>query len=245
MEKLSRVEKYEKLRSQIEYEPIENNTEKTIPTVFKKLDITDDQPKREKEIKLPKNDSDTFINEYMDDLIRDVKQYNKEKGLLHSEITEVDILNQLKNPTRLKREDYVKTIEEKPKVDENTIIQSKKQIAMQIQELLNEDDHEGMMVSKVEPEINDQEVKEHQNEQDLLPNQKVYSDHVDHIQLLNEQTQQMKIKIDQQEEELNDLSVGIDKTNRLLNMILIFLVIALLAVIGATIYMILKNGGRI
>lgn len=249
MEKLSRVKKYENLRRQIDTNTIdENSTEKSNPVLFKKMELSEDTPpRREREFSLPKKDSDTFVNEYMDDLIRDVKQYNREKGLLQSDITEIDILNQLKNPARLRREDYVKPIEEEPKVDENTLVQSKKEIAMQIQELLKEENTSGMNVTKVEPAeetpisetIEDGKTEEQEKEaaEDLVAAQ--------HIQMLNEQTQQMKIKIEQQEEEMNELSSDIDKTNRLLNIILLILVIALFAVIGFTVFMILRNSGRI
>ena len=249
MEKLSRVKKYENLRRQIDTNTIEeNNTEKSDPVLFKKMELTEEVPPlREREFSLPKKDSDTFVNEYMDDLIRDVKQYNREKGLLQSDITEIDILNQLKNPARLRREDYVKTIEEEPKIDENTLVQSKKEIAMQIQELLKEENTSGMNVTKVEPaeeataSKSDEELKTDEDENAVSKDIEA----AQHIQMLNEQTQQMKIKIEKQEEEMNELSSDIDKTNRLLNIILLILVIALFAVIGFTVFMILRNSGRI
>ena len=98
MEKLSRVKKYENLRNQIDMntndEPV--NMNRVDPIIFKKMDVQEETPRREKEITIRKpNESDTFVNEYMDDLIRDVKQYNRDKGLLHNDITELDILNQL------------------------------------------------------------------------------------------------------------------------------------------------------
>lgn len=238
MEKLSRVRKYENLRNEIDTAP-STNLNRVDPSIFKKIEINEEAPKREKEVVLKKNE-DTFENEYMDDLIRDVKQYNREKGLLQSDITEIDILNQLKNPTRLKREDYVKTIEEKPKLDEATLVQSKQEIAMQIQELLKEDSQEGMNVSKIEPQITKETiapVEEDDNVEETMKDET--------IQRLNEQTLQMKIQIDKQEEDLEDLSQNIDKTNRLLNIILLILVIALFAVIGFTIFTIMKNGGKI
>lgn len=237
MEKLSRVRKYENLRNEIDTAP-STNLNRVDPSIFKKIEINEEAPKREKEVVLKKNE-DTFENEYMDDLIRDVKQYNREKGLLQSDITEIDILNQLKNPTRLK-EDYVKTIEEKPKLDEATLVQSKQEIAMQIQELLKEDSQEGMNVSKIEPQITKETiapVEEDDNVEETMKDET--------IQRLNEQTLQMKIQIDKQEEDLEDLSQNIDKTNRLLNIILLILVIALFAVIGFTIFTIMKNGGKI
>ena len=241
MEKLSRVKKYENLRNQIDMNTNDEavNMNRVDPIIFKKMDVQEETPRREKEITIRKpNESDTFVNEYMDDLIRDVKQYNREKGLLHNDITELDILNQLKNPTRLKREDYVKTIEEEPKVDENTIIQSKKEIAMQIQELLKEENNTGMNVSKVEPVIeekNDDFSTIEMNKTIEILDEKVNDEE---IQRLNEQTQQMKIVIEKHEEEMNEISEGIDKTNKLLNVLLVILVLALFAVIGFTIFMI-------
>lgn len=249
MEKLSRVKKYEELRKQIDTNTDEGTANKIDPGLFKKMEVTEEvTPKREKGFVLPKNE-DTFVNEYMDDLIRDVKQYNKEKGLLQSDITEIDILNQLKNPARLRREDYIQTIEEEPKLDENTIIQSKNEIAMQIQELLKEEGN-SMNVTKVEatPKTMEQNhpkdtyeekpsVKENDKEEVVLP--------TEDLQRLNEQTLQMQIKINRQEEEMNEISEGIDKTNRLLNVVLFILVVALFVVIGVTVYMILKNNGRL
>lgn len=241
MEKLSRVKKYENLRNQIDMNTNDEavNMNRVDPIIFKKMDVQEETPRREKEITIRKpNESDTFVNEYMDDLIRDVKQYNRDKGLLHNDITELDILNQLKNPTRLKREDYVKTIEEEPKVDENTIIQSKKEIAMQIQELLKEENNTGMNVSKVEPlieEKNDDFSTIEMNKTIEILDEKVNDEE---IQRLNEQTQQMKIVIEKHEEEMNEISEGIDKTNKLLNVLLVILVLALFAVIGFTIFMI-------
>lgn len=241
MEKLSRVKKYENLRNQIDMNTNDEavNMNRVDPIIFKKMDVQEETPRREKEITIRKpNESDTFVNEYMDDLIRDVKQYNRDKGLLHNDITELDILNQLKNPTRLKREDYVKTIEEEPKVDENTIIQSKKEIAMQIQELLKEENNAGMNVSKVEPVI--EEKNEDFSTIEMNKTIEILDEKVndEEIQRLNEQTQQMKIVIEKHEEEMNEISEGIDKTNKLLNVLLVILVLALFAVIGFTIFMI-------
>ena len=241
MEKLSRVKKYENLRNQIDMNTNDEavNMNRVDPIIFKKMDIQEETPRREKEITIRKpNESDTFVNEYMDDLIRDVKQYNRDKGLLHNDITELDILNQLKNPTRLKREDYVKTIEEEPKVDENTIIQSKREIAMQIQELLKEENNTGMNVSKVEPVI--EEKNDDFSTIEMNKTLEIFEEKVndEEIQRLNEQTQQMKIVIEKHEEEMNEISEGIDKTNKLLNVLLVILVLALFAVIGFTIFMI-------
>ena len=51
--------------------------------------------------------------------------------------------------------------------------------------------------------------------------------------------------MEKHEEEMEELSVGIDKTNRLLNILLVFLIVALCLVIGFTVYVVLKSSGRI
>lgn len=250
MEKLSRVKKYEELRKQIDLDINDDtpNTNRIEPVLFKKMEITEEKaPRREKEYTIIKDNSDTFVNEYMDDLIKDVKKYNREKGLLQSDVTEIDILNQLKNPSRLRREDYVKTIQEEPKLNEATLIQSKKEIAKQIQDLLNEENEIGMNVSKVE--IQEQEIEKIEeiveqisNEENIEP---INEEKIKEIQLLNEQTQQIKIQMEKHEEEMEELSVGIDKTNKLLNILLVFLIVALCLVIGFTVFVVLKSSGRI
>jgi len=246
MEKLSRVKKYEELRKKIDLDINEDtsSTNRIEPVLFKKMEITEEKaPRREKEYTIIKDNSDTFVNEYMDDLIKDVKKYNREKGLLQSDVTEIDILNQLKNPSRLRREDYVKTIQEEPKLNESTIIQSKREIAMQIQDLLKEENESGMNVSKVEePETIENIVEEISKQEEV---EQVEEEKIKEIQLLNEQTQQIKIQMEKHEEEMEELSVGIDKTNRLLNILLVFLIIALCLVIGFTVYVVLKSSGRI
>lgn len=250
MEKLSRVKKYEELRKQIDVNVNEDitNTNRIEPVIFKKMEITEEKPpRREKEYTIIKDNSDTFVNEYMDDLIKDVKRYNKEKGLLQNDVTEIDILNQLKNPSRLRREDYVKTIQEEPKLNDATIIQSKKEIAKQIQDLLKEENESGMNVTKIEvqeePELIKDIVEEISNQEVIQ--EVVKEEKIKEIELLNEQTQQIKIQMEKHEEEMEELSVGIDKTNKLLNILLVFLIIALCLVIGFTVFVVLKSSGRI
>ncbi len=251
MEKLSRVKKYEQLRKQIDVNVNEDipNTNRIEPVIFKKMEITEEKaPRREKEYTIIKDNSDTFVNEYMDDLIKDVKRYNKEKGLLQSDVTEIDILNQLKNPSRLRREDYVKTIQEEPKLNEATIIQSKKEIAKQIQDLLKEENESGMNVTKIEvkeePELIE-DIVEEISKQEVIQEVVTEEEKIKEIELLNEQTQQIKIQMEKHEEEMEELSVGIDKTNKLLNILLVFLIVALCLVIGFTVFVVLKSSGRI
>lgn len=49
---------------------------------------------------------------------------------------------------------------------------------------------------------------------------------------LIEETQQLRVQLDEYEGELSDLSSGVEKNNRILNFILCFLILVLLVIIG-------------
>lgn len=331
MEKLSRVKKYEELRKSIE---TDNNIDKSIhshtseeqakaletfdSSIFKKVEICRDDsytPVREKkveqveELKAPVDD--TFTNEYLDDFIREVREYNIKKGNRESENTQADILYQLNAANRAKRSQYIQEIKEDLPVEEpenvKTVL-SKEDIAMEVANLLRE---EGEAVADIEPESNasydeelyktrelnlhvmqpsvpepvvDEEIREPQEEpveayrepepviadpepvvkpnsrkviqpsiledeeseeeplaEELYPKKKG-KDTILHKKLL-EETQQLRVQMDEYEDELTDLSDGVQKTNKLLNFVLCFLILVLLVIIGFIAYSLWKAGG--
>ena len=63
-----------------------------------------------------------------------------------------------------------------------------------------------------------------------------------HKKLL-EETQQLRVQMDEYEDELTDLSDGVEKTNKLLNFVLCFLILVLLVIIGFIAYSLWKAGG--
>lgn len=76
----------------------------------------------------------------------------------------------------------------------------------------------------------------------VLPQETMASDDVSK---LVEQTQKMKLQLDSYEEELTDLNDGLDRTHRMLNIILCLLIVCLIAAIGFVVYYILQSGGVI
>lgn len=158
MEKLSRVKKYEALRKSIELDnaidasshiakPQTKDVLKTFDTsVFKRAEISEDDKtaKRAKEEELQKEEEakDTFTNEYLDDFIKEVREYNIRKGNRESENTEVDILYQLNAANRAKRTQYVEEIsEDNTNVNEDLQpVLSKEEITQQMQKMLLEDE---------------------------------------------------------------------------------------------------------
>ena len=64
-------------------------------------------------------------------------------------------------------------------------------------------------------------------------------------QKLVEETQQLRVQLNEYEDDLNDLSEGVEKTNKMLNVILGCLILALLVIIGIIIYWVIQAGGLV
>lgn len=323
MEKLSRVKKYEELRKSIETDNhVDTKEEATLhnddtlkrfdSSVLKKAEIKEDtyQPGREKVIEETTEETPSqgeeagFTNEYLDDFIREVRQYNIRKGTRECENTQVDILNQLNAVNRAKRTQYVEKIEDDAKEEAMVStpvkqILKKEDIALEVQNLLREEDEvaeksivedkteviephevEEMNVDQTllikdtfshlddemeEDEEEEEESVEEEVEEEEAPapkkrgffkkkkeeveEEEVASDDIPvsptiHKKLL-EETQQLRVQMDEYEDELTDLSDGVEKTNKLLNFVLCFLILVLLVIIGFIAYSLLKAGGKI
>lgn len=321
MEKLSRVKKYAELRKSIE---TDNNIDKTLHTeedsaqeqeetlkkfdssIFKKVDIKEDEEytpvreKKEHDVNEQPPVDDTFTNEYLDDFIKEVREYNIRKGTRESDNTQADILYQLNAANRAKRSHYIEEIKEEPQDEEpRKTVLSRDDIAMQVQNLLKEEE---APVAEAEPEEERMETPAYGSEPEAVP----YVQHMDeeipvvesfqpqpveeaeedclpqpeqpaarpakkiiqpimmedaadeeehapvkkdapqqavlHKKLL-EETQQLRVQMDEYEDELTDLSDGVEKTNKLLNFVLCFLILVLLVIIGFIAYSLWKAGG--
>lgn len=316
MEKLSRVKKYEALRKSIEMdnaidasshikEPQTKEVLKTFDTsVFKKIDIVDDDKiakrAKDEELKKDEEEKDTFTNEYLDDFIKEVREYNIRKGNRESENTEVDILYQLNAANRAKRTHYIQEITDDDKKEDLHTVLSKEEITQQVQKMLLEEPlHE-----QEESEMSDQDILDDSIQQTNLDLKQavelvgIHDDQVDTKQkeetndtiadlyddlfvnhhtkevemnlvdteeenvieeaddIIDEQTsqdvlkkkliaetQQLRVQLDEYEDELTGLSDDLEKNNKLLNFVLCFLIVVLLIIIGFIAYSILRAGG--
>ncbi|MEG2907724.1 MAG: hypothetical protein RR945_00790 [Erysipelotrichaceae bacterium] len=271
MEKLSRVKKYEDLRKNIETQhgddvtgnkltPFANRLNEINPTLFKKVAVTDDVdyvPERERrevytetEVEAPVS---SFNNEYMDDFINEVREYNIKKGTREDMDTQIDILHQLNNVNREKRSHYVEDIHEEKG---DTISLTQNDIASQIQALLKdvdeeknqpEDEHSFVVETPVDVIKEDikpilHNIKEESVAISNASNNEVLEVKAIHSQLV-EETQQLRVQMGEYEGEINDLNDGLDHTNKTLNLILFLLIFSLIVVIGVIIFYVLKTGG--
>lgn len=331
MEKLSRVKKYEELRKSIE---VDNNIDNSLhanksveqeealkkfdSSIFKKVDIQEDSsytPEREKEIDGSQEHKplvdDTFTNEYLDDFIKEVRDYNIKKGNRESENTQADILYQLNASNRAKRSQYIQEIKDDLEEESKKLILNKDNIALQVASLLQEDmdeqpsknehvvekedglqEHDDDMTTHVTRELNMSQafaMEDNQDQEELsTPQQTVrkeepeiiktntqtspvkpvakkviaplidedfVTDEIDKVIMdekpkdamlqkkLLEETQQLRVQMNEYEDELTDLSDGVEKTNKLLNFVLCFLILVLLIIIGFIVYTLWKSGG--
>lgn len=325
METLSRVKRYEDLRKQIEDDSIGTDTppeeklqsyakrlNEIDPSIFKKVTITEEEPntpQRERIDTSIYDDNDStmqeFRNEYLDDFINEVREYNIKKGNRESENTQIDILNRLNAVSRAKRSDYIQNIEDEVKEvkQAETAIQNREDIAAQVKSLLEEEalqpepsaqSTETKQADETKPveatvevakpaEVISQDVKKElktkhpkakptpaaqpvianqsaavkKEKQPVIQNKpkpkpvaaKELQAEVEREQKLHqklvEETQQLRVQLNEYEDDLNDLSEGVEKTNKMLNVILGCLILALLVIIGIIIYWVIQAGGLV
>ena len=289
---LSRVKRYEELRKSIELEQIDDTKTTTVETqtseilkafdstVFKRSDIQDEiQAKRKKTIASSHQGidltqvktKDSFTNEYLDDFMKEVKEYNIKKGNRVFEDTDVDILYQLHPSSRQKRAKYVEEIKDEVNKQENEMI------ALEVASLLDdvENIHEDVLdevFEEIKQEQQEEKVEIEENQKTIESNvveekqeyidetkinllnreelevvkdqiEEVKEQSKDNHERLLDETLQMKKQLTNYEEELNDLSKGVVKTNRLLNFIFFFLIFIFLGLTGYLGYLIYQAGG--
>lgn len=263
MAKLSRLEKYEELRNKLQ-----NDSESEIKTAdlseyanklnkidssFKTMEISDTgshdpiHARREEYFNttgIPKqkipasNHSKTFDNEYLDEYINEVKQYNKEQGLLVSDDTQKNILNELYGerprfdkpyPTKHTSEIPFKKAFNNPysSLSDDDLEKTRSNIAAEVQSLINEN-NEYNFDNNLDPTL------ARQLEIQKTERQKII-----------EETDRMKLQLDEYEENLTEFDDKVENTHRILNFVLIVMIFALIIIIGFVVYWILLKEGII
>ena len=314
METLSRVKRYEDLRKQIEDDSIGSDTlpqeqlqdyakrlNELDSSIFKKVSIREDEaytPERERKVQddfsLVEATTDDFRNEYLDDFINEVREYNIKKGTRENEDTQIDILNRLNSVSRAKRSDYIEKIDEdvkeQPKPQVKSFVEKEtpvhetnkesserpKEIALDhalsdvIAKRTKEPKRPTMDVSKLQRVAEEETLKmqnslgtqpisipesekrnpfiTRKNKPSAVPTKEeqaaVEREKRLHQKLV-EETQQLRVQLNEYEDDLIDLSEGVEKTNRMLNIILGCLILALLVIVGIVIYWIIQAGGMV
>ncbi len=238
MEKRSRISRYKELRDtmletkidsedvlEVNIEDLEN--EKTY------------QPSREKVQIVPEFIIDDFHNEYLDEFIKEVKEYNIRKGNAFSEDTQLNVLQELKNKDDL-RTPYIEEI------DEFEEINYFDDISKQVAALLNETPVEKTEEVPTEtPQVVENIVEEvpHQEEVPVIE-EKVNAPSENSVQKIEqedllEETRKINLKIEEYKQNVETITTNVSKANTILNVVIVILIIFILIIIGLAVWFVL------
>lgn len=216
------------------------------------------------------NNDVTFDNDYLDQYIREVKQYNIDQGNAASENTSLNILKQIeRNNSATPKKPYpssnshtadipflssqssssnrysqdVKQSSSSQEDAQPTQTMSKEDIMQEVQNLVNATSSSYTQPQPEEPSspfVNDYESKNDSFMSTDTFNRRLEADRTTRQQLLNETTQ-MRAQLDDYEDNLSEVSDKMRQTNRILNIVLVILIIALAMIVGVVIYWIITS----
>lgn len=216
------------------------------------------------------NNDVTFDNDYLDQYIREVKQYNIDQGNAASENTSLNILKQIeRNNSATPKKPYpssnshtadipflssqssssnrysqdVKQSSSSQEDTQPTQAMSKEDIMQEVQNLVNGTSSSYTQPQPEEPSspfVNDYESKNDSFMSTDTFNRRLEADRTTRQQLLNETTQ-MRAQLDDYEDNLSEVSDKMRQTNRILNIVLVILIIALAMIVGVVIYWIITS----
>ena len=216
------------------------------------------------------NNDVTFDNDYLDQYIREVKQYNIDQGYAASENTSLNILKQIeRNNSATPKKPYPSSnshtadipflssqssssnrysqdVKQSSSSQEDTQpiqAMSKEDIMQEVQNLVNGTSSSYTQPQPEEPSspfVNDYESKNDSFMSTDTFNRRLEADRTTRQQLLNETTQ-MRAQLDDYEDNLSEVSDKMRQTNRILNIVLVILIIALAMIVGVVIYWIITS----
>lgn len=229
MERKSRVSRFQELRDQMLETQIENekNVDLSQEVEFEEAPVY--QPVREKVATTPDFKVDNFHNEYLDEFIREVKEYNIKKGTAVSQDTQINVLKGL-TQTEEERDNYVEEIHNEPILED--IFQQVEALidpSVELESIVEEVNHNPVEVvppTPVQEEVAPILNVRHENEESLL-----------------DQTRKIEIKIDEYKENVHEISNKVNRTNIVLNMIVAILILLIIIIVGIAIYWALNLRG--
>ncbi|MGM9941097.1 MAG: hypothetical protein ACI32N_03810 [Bulleidia sp.] len=209
-------------------------------------------------------EEDTFGHDYLDQYIREVKKYNIEQGNAASENTQMNILSSLhkteetppsrpyrRQPEPVRSQDTADIPFVRKQRDDDTEKLSKaSQDTTQGQAMTRED-----IMAEVQNLVNGTSKPSYQIPDDSSPsfhddrksgmsedtfNRHLEAERSTRQQLLNE-TAQMRAQLDDYEDNLSEVTNKMRQTNRILNIVLVVLIIALAVIFGVVIYWIMTT----
>lgn len=192
----------------------------------------------------PINETDSFNNQYLEEFIKEVKDYNVSKGYRSEQDTKSNLLNEVKSNTVLRPfgdlepsrpiEEYVEEY-----IDEEII----ETPAPEIKESNPTSEQTLIFEAIKEEKSDDSEVDQTimMKVQEYADSEETYENYVtDNHDTLLEETTKLKTQLNEQNSVVTEMSGKIDKTNRILNILITILVILIVISIVVIGYNILK-----
>lgn len=181
------------------------------------------------EAEIEKTTQYTFNNEYLDEYISEVKEYNKNKGLLKKDDTAMNILEGLKQKEEPVAEPLVS---DEPEVDYSNDMDATIPFVFPREKTVSEVSEE---VKNLVMDVEDEPVLEEKSAMAKAVEAELEKE-------LKVETEK-KAAVVEEDDEDDDDSMG--TANKILNVVLVLLILALLVVLGVVVYWTLMNRGII
>ncbi|MBR4164195.1 MAG: hypothetical protein IKR11_11785 [Solobacterium sp.] len=210
------------------------------------------------------NYTSSFENDYLDQYIREVKQYNIDQGNALSDNTQVNVLRQLNNANRKRQQQPApskpyptepsqpRPQQQAPRVNRNTtdipFTSPRRQPSYDdYQEFTNDNlsrtrEHIAAEVQNLVNNTNSYSAPAPEPEEDDFVgsdtfNRQLEADRKERQKLLTETTQ-IRAQMDDYEDNMNEVSDKVRHTSRILNTVLVILIIALMIMLAIVLYLI-------
>lgn len=202
--------------------------------VEEKDDYFNEQEILSRALRLTSQSDESNDDELLNQFLKEIRNYNKKQGVRSVDDTRMEILKQVK----VESEEVANTTKRSDN-DETTVSKEENHarfsIAKQVKDMLKTQD------LKVGFEDEKKSTKEksmsHTSERYL---QSLDEDRANRAKIL-EETQQLRLKLNEHEDELDEIGTGIDYTRKLLNVLLALLMITVLIAGGILAYLIMRG----
>ena len=188
------------------------------------------------ETEIEKTTQYTFNNEYLDEYISEVKEYNKNKGLLKKDDTAMNILEGLKQ----KEEPVaVQLVSDEPEVDYSNDMDATIPFVFPREKTVSEVSEE---VKNLVMDVEDEPVVEVKSAMAQAVEAELEKELKVETEKKAEKAEKKAVVVEEDDEDDDD-SMG--TANKILNVVLVLLILALLVVLGVVVYWTLMNRGII
>lgn len=176
----------------------------------------------------PESSDDELLNQFL----KEIRSYNKKQGVRSVDDTRMEILKQVRVEANEAQSSNYTAEKVDSSYEDNP---ARNSIAKQVKDMLETQELKvGFDTEK--PAVNEKKMS-HTSERYL---QSLDEDRASRAKIL-EETQQLRLKLNEHEDELDEIGTGIDYTRKLLNVLLALLMITVLIAGGILAYLIMRG----